>query len=210
MISPYKGRFRITQTKHKDHDGLDMVGLDSKEIHATGTGTIIKAGWENEKDHSQGFGKYVIIKEENKNCHFLGHLSEILVEEGQTVKIGDLVGIEGSTGRSTGSHVHFCIRYNRSKAAVRDVSALTGIPNELGVFGEEEQPEKKAGVTTLLPGRWNVRKGPSLGSQVARVVKGPQSVTYVDIVPEADPRTYGKRSFYLLRDGCYISTKACK
>lgn len=208
MISPYKGRFRITQIKHATHDGLDMVGIDSKEIHATTDGVVVKAGWEDEGDHSKGFGLYVVIKPKDKNYHFLGHLSEITVKEGQEVELGDLVGIEGSTGRSTGSHVHFCIRYNRSKAAVRDVSALTGIPNALGVYGEEE--EKPSGVTTLLPGRWNVRKGPSLGSAVARVVKGPQSVTYVDIVPESNPKVYGKRNFYLLRDGCYISTKACK
>ena len=47
---------------------------------------------------------------------------------------------------------------------------------------------------------WNVRKGPSLNAPVARIVKGPQTVTYVDIVD----------GFYLLRDGCYIGVNACE
>lgn len=71
-------------------------------------------------------------------------------------------------------------------------------------------PEKKSGVTSLLPGDWNVRKGPSLGADVDRVVSGPQSVTYVDIVPELNPAKYGARNFYKLRDDTYLSVKACK
>lgn len=206
MISPYKGKFKVTQIKHKDHDGLDLVGIDSKELYSTADGTVVFAGWENPKDHSQGFGQYVVIKDAGNDYYFYGHMSEIKAEVGQEVSVGTLIGIEGNTGRSTGSHCHYCIRHNRSKASVRDVSKISGIPNELGVYGGDE----KTGVTTLLPGRWNVRKGPSLGSKVARVVKGPQSVTYVDIVPESHPSVYGKRNFYLLRDGCYISVKACE
>ena len=62
MNSPYEGKFKITQTfKGLAHDGLDLVGLDSKEIHATATGRIVKAGWENEANHAQGFGQYVVI-----------------------------------------------------------------------------------------------------------------------------------------------------
>lgn len=207
MISPYKGRFKVTQIKHKDHDGLDLVGIDSKNLYATANGTVVHADWEDPKDHKKGFGQYVVIRALNNDYYFYGHVSEFRVKSGQEVKVGDLIAVEGNTGRSTGSHCHYCIRYNRSKAAVRDVSAISGIPNELGVYGEIEKPH---GVTTLLPGSWNVRNAPSLGSKVVRVVKGPQSVTYVDIVPETDPRSYGNRNYYLLRDGNYLSVKACK
>lgn len=46
MNSPYMGRFQITQAFTSEHDGLDLVGLDSKQIHSTVNGTVIHAGWE--------------------------------------------------------------------------------------------------------------------------------------------------------------------
>ncbi len=55
MNSPYMGKFRVTQAYKGDsvHDGLDLVGIDSKEIHATASGTVHYAGWENSADHFQ-------------------------------------------------------------------------------------------------------------------------------------------------------------
>ena len=47
MNSPYMGRFQITQAFTSEHDGLDLVGQDSKQIHSTVNGTVIHAGWEN-------------------------------------------------------------------------------------------------------------------------------------------------------------------
>ena len=62
MNSPYCGKFRISQGfKGATHDGLDLVGIDSKEIHATATGKVVFAGWQNANNHSEGFGQYVVI-----------------------------------------------------------------------------------------------------------------------------------------------------
>ena len=132
MNSPYEGKFKITQTfKGSVHDGLDLVGLDSKEIHATATGRIVKAGWENEANHAQGFGQYVVILCNGRYYHY-GHLSEIRCKVGDQVKITDVIGIEGSTGNSTGSHCHYCIRTSMSPGTYLDVCALSGIPNIYG------------------------------------------------------------------------------
>ena len=115
MNSPYEGKFKITQTfKKAAHDGLDLVGIDSKDIHATATGKVVYAGWENSSNHSQGFGQYVVILSDNKYYHY-GHLSQIRVKVGQQVKITDVIGVEGSTGNSTGSHCHYCIRTSMSQ-----------------------------------------------------------------------------------------------
>ena len=225
MNSPYMGDFKVTQTKHANHDGLDLVGLDSKEIHATVNGVIERAGWENPSNHKQGFGLYVRIKKDGSNDrYYFGHLSETKVKVGQHVKITDVIGIEGSTGNSTGSHCHYCVRGNASKAEVKDVCSISGIPNKLGVYNDGYVPSKqdkpvqskpavgakKSGVTKLKVGTWNVRTAPSLGAPVKRVVSGPQSVTYVDIVPESDPKKNGKRDFYKLRDDTFLATGACE
>lgn len=144
MNSPYKSKFKVSQIfKGSAHDGLDLVGIESKEVLSTANGVVEKAGWENPSNKKQGFGLYVRIKQENSvDKYYYGHLSEVKVTAGQTVKIGDVIGIEGSTGNSTGSHCHYCIRGNGLKSQIRDVSAISGIPNKLGIY-EISKPVKK-------------------------------------------------------------------
>ena len=134
MNSPYMGNFKITQGFTLGvHDGLDLVGLESKEIHATVNGIIHHAGWENPSNHSQGFGQYVCIKGDDGLFYYYGHLSELKVKAGDKVKITDVIGIEGSTGYSTGSHCHYEIRGAFYKGAkVYNVSNMSGIPNNPG------------------------------------------------------------------------------
>lgn len=148
MNSPYMGKFRVTQEYKGDsvHDGLDLVGIDSKEIHATISGTVHYAGWENVNDKTQGFGQYVCIKGADGRYYYYGHLSEIKVKTGQAVEITDVIGIEGSTGRSTGSHCHYCVRKQFAKGNSYDVSAISGIPNTVG--GPYDDGYRPSGGTT--------------------------------------------------------------
>lgn len=152
MNSPYCGKFKITQGfKSSAHDGLDLVGIDSKEIHATATGKIVFAGWENPSNQKQGFGQYVVILADGKYYHF-GHLSEIKVSYGQQVKITDVIGIEGSTGYLTGSHCHYCIRTSMSPGTFLDVCALSGIPNvEGGTYDDGYRPGQQAAAPAKDP-----------------------------------------------------------
>lgn len=137
MNSPYNGNFKVTQEyKGATHDGLDLVGIASKEIHSTVNGVVEFAGWENSNNHSQGFGQYVKIVDNKTGYGFyFGHLSTIKVKVGQSVKITDVIGIEGNTGNSTGSHCHYCIRKN-GKGTHIDVSNYSGIPNKLGTYND--------------------------------------------------------------------------
>ena len=152
MNSPYMGKFQVTQEfKGADHDGLDLVGLHDKEVHATVNGTVRYAGWENSNNHSQGFGQYVCIKSDKDGYfYYYGHLSEIKVKTGDTVKCTDVIGIEGNTGYSFGSHCHYCIRKKYAKGNFLDVSEISGIPNKLGSYddgyldkisGKKEEPK---------------------------------------------------------------------
>ena len=142
MNSPYMGKFTVTQgfrpPANPKHDGLDLVGIDSKEIHATVSGAVHYAGWENVNNRSQGFGQYVCIKSNDGLYYYYGHLSQINVRTGQAVKCTDIIGYEGSTGYSTGSHCHYEIRGGFYKGAqVYDVCAFSGIPNkEGGIFDD--------------------------------------------------------------------------
>lgn len=163
MNSPYNGKFKVSQQfKGSAHDGLDLVGIDSKEIHSTVNGVVEKAGWENALNHKQGFGLYVRIKKNNSvDRYYFGHMSKVFVKKGQVVKIGDVIGIEGSTGKSTGSHCHYCARGNGSKSQIRDICAISGIPNKIGTYDDgylaKLEAQKKTALELaqeVLEGKW--------------------------------------------------------
>lgn len=147
MNSPFCGKFRVSQgfrpPTNPTHDGLDLVGIDSKEVHATISGTVHYAGWENPNDHAQGFGQYVCIRGTDGLFYYYGHLSELKVSTGHTVACTDVIGIEGSTGHSTGSHCHYEIRGGFYKGAkVYDVCTKSGIPNvEGGTYDDGYRPK---------------------------------------------------------------------
>jgi murein DD-endopeptidase MepM/ murein hydrolase activator NlpD len=83
------------------HTGLDFRGETGEAIHATASGTVTSAGW------SGGYGKMVEIDHGNGLSTRYGHMSAIDVHVGQAVKIGQVLGRVGSTGRSTGPHLHY-------------------------------------------------------------------------------------------------------
>jgi murein DD-endopeptidase MepM/ murein hydrolase activator NlpD len=83
------------------HTGLDIHGEVGDPVRATADGTVTAAGW------SGGYGKSVDIDHGNGLSTRYGHLSSIDVQVGQSIKAGQIVGKVGSTGRSTGSHLHY-------------------------------------------------------------------------------------------------------
>jgi murein DD-endopeptidase MepM/ murein hydrolase activator NlpD len=83
------------------HTGLDFRGEPGEAIRATAAGTVTHTGW------SGGYGKMVEIDHGNGLSTRYGHLSSIEVEPGQPVRSGQIVGRLGSTGRSTGPHLHY-------------------------------------------------------------------------------------------------------
>ena len=84
------------------HNGQDFEVPYGTEIYATGDGTVVESGW-----NSGGFGNHVVIDHGYGYQTVYGHLSAIRVPKGLNVKRGDLIGISGSTGLSSGPHLHY-------------------------------------------------------------------------------------------------------
>ena len=112
--SPYSASFSITQTYNPpNHYGIDMVGLSDKNIYSTVNGVVAESRWENDDDHSQGYGQLIRIVDNDTGLSFIfGHLSERSLSQGDTVTKGQKIGVEGSTGNSTGSHLHYQVSEN--------------------------------------------------------------------------------------------------
>jgi murein DD-endopeptidase MepM/ murein hydrolase activator NlpD len=83
------------------HTGLDFRGDTGDPIHATAAGTVVGAGW------SGGYGRMIEIDHGNGLSTRYGHLSQIDVKVGDEIRIGQIIGRMGSTGRSTGPHLHY-------------------------------------------------------------------------------------------------------
>ena len=91
----------------RTHKGLDIAASTGTPIKAAASGTVTAAGWNN-----GGYGNLIVISHGNGVQTYYGHCSSISVKEGQKVSAGDVIGKVGSTGRSTGPHLHFEIRVN--------------------------------------------------------------------------------------------------
>ena len=83
------------------HTGLDLHGETGDAVRATASGTVTAAGW------SGGYGRVVDIDHGNGLSTRYGHLSSIDVRVGQSIRSGQIIGRVGSTGRSTGPHLHY-------------------------------------------------------------------------------------------------------
>lgn len=87
------------------HEGTDIAAPKGTEIIAAAGGTVSYIGYDQD-----GYGKYFKISHSENVLTLYAHCSEILVENGQQVNAGDVVALVGSTGQSTGNHLHFEIR----------------------------------------------------------------------------------------------------
>ena len=93
-----------TRGASRNHKGIDIPGPVGTPIYATADGMIGRAQW------VSGYGKFVEINHGNAVQTRYGHLSAMNVVAGQRIKKGDVLGYMGSTGRSTGSHLHYEVR----------------------------------------------------------------------------------------------------
>jgi murein DD-endopeptidase MepM/ murein hydrolase activator NlpD len=108
---PFNGGARM-------HKGIDIPGPIGTPIHATADGIISRAGW------ASGYGNLVQISHGSGMETRYGHMSKLLVAENSYVKRGQVIGLMGSTGRSTGSHLHYEVRVDG--AAINPLPFVAG------------------------------------------------------------------------------------
>jgi len=83
------------------HSGVDLAAPQGTPVLATGGGVVVSSGWQG------GYGLAVVVRHGASSWSRYAHLSRISVRLGQTVTAGDVLGLVGSTGRSTGPHLHY-------------------------------------------------------------------------------------------------------
>ena len=104
---PFEKEYPITQSYGETYTSAFHTGIDygcplGTPILASESGTVFSAGWDN-----TGYGNCVIIQHKDGNATLYAHLQSIAVKAGQKVKRSQVIGYSGSTGNSTGPHLHF-------------------------------------------------------------------------------------------------------
>ncbi len=140
LASPYGPRTDpFTGAQNVPHGGVDLVSRGDKTICAVVPGVVgasvmiidkINRTWE--------WGNYIRIDGDDGLSHYYCHLSRRDVSVGDRVEAGQPIGVEGSTGRSTGSHLHYEVRRNGMQINPAEV---LGIPNVIGTYKIDQEEE---------------------------------------------------------------------
>lgn len=127
LAVPLKTSFRYTsgfgRRWGRMHEGIDLAGAYGSPILATADGIVTEAGWKS------GYGQMVEIRHPYGFTTVYGHMSKIRVSEGQKVSRGERIGDMGSTGRSTGTHLHYEVHVGK-----KPVNPMTFIKAATNVF----------------------------------------------------------------------------
>ena len=107
LIWPTKGTLTsgFGNRNGRRHEGIDIAAPKGTPIKAAAAGKVVFSGW-----GPTGYGKMVILEHKNNLTTVYAHNSKILVKKGARVKQGQRISLMGSTGRSTGPHLHFEVR----------------------------------------------------------------------------------------------------
>lgn len=135
-------RFHPTLQKNMPHLAIDYGAPTGTPIMAVGDGTVVFAGWKG------GFGNYIDIRHNGTFKTQYAHLSKFAVKSGQSVKQGDIIGYVGSTGFSTGPHLHYQVEVNGQLVNPLEVKFPSG--DSLNEEYKEDFEKRKTELETAL------------------------------------------------------------
>lgn len=191
FVLPIKGSVysRYGYRRKRPHRGID-IPLSTGDSVRTAFNGVVRVSEGSSK--TGGYGNLVIVRHDNGLETYYGHLSKILVHENEPVSAGEVIGLGGSTGRSTGPHLHFETRYmgkafdpervvDWSNGCLRDTNLVIfkSYYNINSHYGKADRPvaqvssSQSSGKTTASsstgsPQYYTVRKGDTLGKIAAR------------------------------------------
>jgi murein DD-endopeptidase MepM/ murein hydrolase activator NlpD len=140
----------------KVHKGMDMAADVGEPVFAIADGEVIYAG-----DGLRGYGNVVILRHDKKTSSLYAHNSELKVKQGDVVKQGTLIALLGSTGHSTGPHVHFEIRDGDVAVNPRTVLPKSKVADVPAGTQDADPGASERRVASLVAGPPTLRLGPT-------------------------------------------------
>jgi hypothetical protein len=182
FIYPLAKHYKVTSEfgprRYRFHYGIDLKVYKGDSILNVMDGMVRIA------KRVGAYGNLVVIRHNNGLESFYGHLSKILVKQDQMVKGGELIGLGGSTGRSTGTHLHFELRYLGQCVNPRDLVDFDNLhaQNDTILLTQRNFDYRKSLASSAInSGRiWTVKKGDSLGSIAIRTGSSVKRLCYLN------------------------------
>lgn len=218
---PLTGAFKVTcEYKRKGnwaagwHTGIDLVGDDT--IYGTCDGTVYKIGVD------KSYGNYIVVKTPDAKYHWFCHLSKVTCKVGDKINRTSKIGVMGSTGNSTGKHLHFEIRNSSNKYADNTSPAeYMGIPNKIGNYNTSDyqinnnsctnSTASTTGELKTLNHNTNLREAPGTDANIINLYI-PNTTLYVlePAVEEKDGYTWDKVKIRVTGEIGYMINKNYK
>ena len=178
IVSPYGWRTDpITGEAHVWHNGVDLVHLGTdKDVRAVCGGSVIRSRMAEDDglgDRTWEWGNYVAVLGDDGAVLYYCHLERRLARVGDRVEAGQVLGVEGSTGRSTGVHLHL---EARTDGISFDPTAYLGVPNEAGYVrlpagNLPAGKEKETGAGSGSGEPWEKEASPWAREAVGRLIR---------------------------------------
>ena len=167
LTSPYGSRTLDGKTAF--HSGYDLVGVGSTDVTAAVGGKVVASRIITDKSNlTWQWGNYVCILGDDGRYYYYCHLASRAVNKGDTVKVGDKLGVMGNTGYSLGAHLHFEVREKDGKTTANPETIL-GIPNKVGVYAASAKSQLERDLDVLVAR--GVIKTPAYWQKAAPTVK---------------------------------------
>ena len=146
--------------RYRMHKGVDLKLQTGDTVRAAFSGKVRKTAYE-----ARGYGYYVVMRHPNGLETVYGHLSKILVKPNQIIKVGDPIALGGSTGRSTGPHLHFETRFLGMALNPNDIfDFVNKVPHtDTYVFTKKKQQKSSGSYAS-----YRIKSGDTLSSIAAK------------------------------------------
>jgi murein DD-endopeptidase MepM/ murein hydrolase activator NlpD len=194
LVKHYRVTSEFGPRRYRFHHGIDLKVYKGDSILNVMDGMVRIA------KRIGSYGNLVVIRHNNGLESFYGHLSKILVKQDQTVKAGDLIGLGGSTGRSTGAHLHFELRYLGQCVNPRDLvdfDSLCVKSDTILLTQSNFDYRKSLFFSAASSGRvWTVRKGDSLSLIAKRTGSSVNRLCYLNGITKRTVIKPGRKLVY--------------
>ena len=134
LTSPYNWRIHPITNKREFHRGIDIVAIGGDEVVSVADGRVVRSrivDRASDTGNTWQWGNYIAIQGNDGNVVYYCHLAERYAVAGQTVRAGDVIGMQGATGQATGKHLHFEVRRGTGYVNAAD---YLGVENKTGTY----------------------------------------------------------------------------
>ncbi|MDR1553158.1 MAG: peptidoglycan DD-metalloendopeptidase family protein [Prevotellaceae bacterium] len=163
FVYPLKKPMHITSKfgyrRGRSHNGIDLKLLTGDTVVAPMRGMVRVTG---NNGRRKGYGNFIVIRHYNGLETVYGHLSKVLVEKNQIVEPGDIIALGGNTGRSTGSHLHWEIRYLGNPVNPEDVIDFENHKPKAEVYCMSAKKTFEHVIEQAKARFWTIKKGDTL------------------------------------------------